>query len=84
MFSYNWLVLQRYTIAAPEPLPAGKAVVRFSFDYDGGGVGKGGTGHLFTGTIGKAVVDLGPSKPGDREKAAGAQAEAAAARALRD
>jgi arylsulfatase len=32
-----------YTVEAPEKLPAGKHSLRFHFDYDGGGVGKGGT-----------------------------------------
>jgi len=47
MFTYNWLGLQRYTVAAKQALPAGKATIRFEFAYDGGGVGKGGTGKLF-------------------------------------
>jgi arylsulfatase A-like enzyme len=32
-----------YTIEAPKKLTAGKHSVRFYFDYDGGGIGKGGT-----------------------------------------
>ncbi len=46
-YTYNWLGLQRYTIAAKQPLPAGAATVRFDFAYDGGGIGKGGTGTIF-------------------------------------
>src|SRR3984893_15856901 len=46
-YTYNWLGLQRYTVAAKQVLPAGKATIRFEFAYDGGGVGKGGTGTLF-------------------------------------
>jgi arylsulfatase len=46
-YTYNWLGLQRYTVAAQQPLPAGKATIRFEFVYDGGGLGKGGTGTLF-------------------------------------
>jgi arylsulfatase len=46
-YTYNWLGLQRYTVAAKEALPAGKATIRFEFAYDGDGVGKGGTGTLF-------------------------------------
>jgi arylsulfatase A-like enzyme len=46
-YTYNWLGLQRYTVAAPQALPAGKATIRFEFAYDGGGIGKGGTGTLF-------------------------------------
>jgi len=45
-YTYNWLGLQRYTIAAKQALPAGKATIRYEFAYDGG-VGKGGTGTLF-------------------------------------
>jgi arylsulfatase A-like enzyme len=45
-YTYNWLGLQRYTIAAKQALPAGKTTVRFEFAYDGGGVGKGGAGTL--------------------------------------
>ncbi len=46
-YTYNWLSLQRYTVAAKQALPPGKATIRFEFAYDGGGVGKGGTGTLF-------------------------------------
>jgi arylsulfatase A-like enzyme len=46
-YTYNWLGLQRYTLAAKQALPAGKATIRYEFAYDGGGVGKGGTGTLF-------------------------------------
>ncbi len=46
-YTYNWLGLQRYTVAAKQALPAGKATIRFEFAYDGGGVGKGGMGTLF-------------------------------------
>jgi hypothetical protein len=38
---YNWFGTV-YTVEAPEKLPAGKHAVRFHFDYDGGGLGKGG------------------------------------------
>jgi len=46
-YTYNWLGLQRYTVAATQALPAGKATIRFEFAYDGGGIGKGGVGTLF-------------------------------------
>ena len=45
-YTYNWLGLRRYTVAAPQALPVGKATVRFEFTYDGGGIGKGGVGTL--------------------------------------
>jgi arylsulfatase len=46
-YDYNFLGLERFTIAATQPLPAGKATIRFDFAYDGGGMGKGGTGTLY-------------------------------------
>jgi len=46
-YTYNLLGLQRYTVTAKQALPAGKATVRFEFAYDGGGIGKGGTGTIF-------------------------------------
>jgi arylsulfatase len=46
-YTYNFLGLQRFTVAAATPVPAGKATIRFDFAYDGGGLGKGGTGTLF-------------------------------------
>lgn len=45
-YIYNFLGLQRYTVAAKQALPAGEATIRFEFAYDGGGVGKGGVGTL--------------------------------------
>jgi hypothetical protein len=44
-YTYNYLGLQRFTIAASKAIPGGKATVRFDFAYDGG-MGKGGTGTL--------------------------------------
>ena len=41
-YTYNWLGLRRYTLAAKQALPAGKGTIRFEFAYDGGGIGKGG------------------------------------------
>jgi arylsulfatase A-like enzyme len=46
-FIYNWVALERYTITSPDPLPKGKNTIRLDFAYDGGGLGKGGTGTLF-------------------------------------
>ncbi len=46
MYTYNFLGLQEYTVAATEALPAGKSTIRFEFVYDGGGAGKGGVGTL--------------------------------------
>jgi arylsulfatase A-like enzyme len=45
-YTYNFLGLQRYTVAAKQALPAGKTTVRFEFAYDGGGIGRGGVGTI--------------------------------------
>ena len=47
VYTYNFLGLQRFNIAAAQPLAAGKATIRYEFAYDGGGMGKGGMGTLF-------------------------------------
>jgi len=46
-YTYNFLGLKRFTVAAKNPVSAGKATIRFEFAYDGSGLGKGGTGTLF-------------------------------------
>lgn len=46
-YDYNFLGLQRSSIVASKPLAPGKATIRFDFAYDGGGLGKGGTGVIF-------------------------------------
>jgi len=45
-YDYNFLGLRRYTVAGKEKLAPGKATIRYEFAYDGGGLGKGGTGSL--------------------------------------
>src|SRR5450432_2247897 len=45
-YSYNWLGLKEYTVAATQPLAAGKATIVFDFAYDGGGTGKGGAATI--------------------------------------
>ncbi len=46
-YTYNFLGLQRFTVAATQPLPVGKATIRYEFASDGPGMGKGGTGTIF-------------------------------------
>jgi arylsulfatase len=46
-YDYNFLGLQRYTVAATQKLTPGKHTVKFEFAYDGGGPGKGGMGTLY-------------------------------------
>jgi arylsulfatase len=55
IYTYNFLGLARYTVAAPSVLPAGAASVKLDFVYDGGGLGKGGTATLFVND--KAVAE---------------------------
>ena len=45
-YDYNFLGLQRHSIASSKPLAPGKHTIRFDFAYDGGGPAKGGTGTL--------------------------------------
>jgi len=46
-FTYNYFGMTYTTVAGKEKLPAGKAIVRYEFAYDGGGRGKGGAAKLF-------------------------------------
>lgn len=41
-YCYNFLGLQQFKVSGSEAMAAGKATVRLNFDYDGGGIGKGG------------------------------------------
>ena len=45
-FTYNWLGIERYQIAADHALPPGEQVLRFDFAYDGGKPGAGGVGRI--------------------------------------
>jgi arylsulfatase len=46
VFHYNLVDVQRYTVAGPDKLSAGKHTVVIDFKYDGGGLGKGGLATL--------------------------------------
>lgn len=46
-YDYNFLGLERFTVAGTEKLKPGTATIRFEFAYDGGGLAKGGIGTLF-------------------------------------
>jgi arylsulfatase len=46
-YDYNFLGLERFTVASDRPLQPGPSTIRFEFAYDGGGVGKGGIGTLY-------------------------------------
>ena len=46
-YDYNFLGLERFTIESSKKLTGGKSTIEFDFEYDGGGVGKGGKGTIF-------------------------------------
>ncbi|MEQ8190873.1 MAG: arylsulfatase [Candidatus Eremiobacterota bacterium] len=46
VFAYNLLGLKRFIISSDEKLPHGKVTITYDFKYDGGGMGKGGTGTI--------------------------------------
>jgi len=46
VFQYNLCGVERYTVAGTDKLSPGKHVVAVDFNYDGGGVGKGGQATL--------------------------------------
>ncbi|MGH2609324.1 MAG: arylsulfatase, partial [Tepidiformaceae bacterium] len=58
-YCYNLFGLKRFTVEGKKPLPEGQHQVRMEFDYDGGGLGKGGNVRLFLdGTkVGEGRVD---------------------------
>ena len=45
-FTYNWFGLDRYTVASQNPLPDGKATIRYEFVCEGGGSGESGVGTI--------------------------------------
>jgi arylsulfatase len=45
-YCYNFLGLQEYKVQVPNALAPGKATIRMNFDYDGGGLGKGGMASI--------------------------------------
>ena len=46
LFHYNFVNVEHYSVAASQALAPGKHTIVFDFTYDGGGIGKGGTGTL--------------------------------------
>ena len=62
-YTYNFLGLERFSVAASEPIAAGNAKIRFEFAYDGGGLGKGGLGTLFVNDKKVAQGRIGRTQP---------------------
>ena len=46
IYTYNYAGLSVSRIASAKPLPEGKVTIRYEFEYEGGGLGKGGTGTI--------------------------------------
>jgi hypothetical protein len=46
-YTYNFLALTHFDIAADKAVSAGKSTIRYEFVYDGGGLAKGGVGTIF-------------------------------------
>ena len=59
MFTYNWVGKSQYDVKATKALTPGKHTIVFKFDYDGGGLGKGGNGTFIIDGIeaGKGRID---------------------------
>jgi arylsulfatase A-like enzyme len=59
MYTYNFLGLKAFKIAAATPVSAGRATIKYEFTYDGGGLGKGGTGTIFVNgnKVGEGRID---------------------------
>jgi arylsulfatase len=64
MYTYNWLGLERFTVASNDTVSAGKANIRFEFAYDGGGIAKGGTGTLFVNDKNVGTGRIEKTQPG--------------------
>ena len=63
-YDYNFLGLQRTSIASSKKLAPGAAQVRLQFAYDGGGPGKGGIASLFVNGEKVAEGRIGVTQPG--------------------
>jgi len=46
IYTYNFLGLERFTVASDSTVPAGAATIVLDFVYDGGGLGKGGVATI--------------------------------------
>ena len=55
VYTYNYLGLERFTVASTSAIPTGDATILLDFVYDGGGLGKGGKATLSVN--GKAVAE---------------------------
>jgi len=63
-YTYNFLGLQSFSVAAQQPVPPGKATIRYEFAYAGGGLGKGGISRIFVNDKKVAEGRIGRTQPG--------------------
>ncbi|QDY70459.1 arylsulfatase [Qingshengfaniella alkalisoli] len=63
VYAYNWLGLERFSVEAPDPLPAGETQIVLDFAYDGDGLGKGGLATLFVNGDAVASGRIGKTQP---------------------
>jgi arylsulfatase len=63
VYTYNFLGLERFTVASPTTVPADAATVVLDFVYEGGGLGKGGVATISVN--GKPVAEgrIGRTQP---------------------
>src|SRR5262249_24413906 len=59
VYEYNYFGHARHIVTGSEKISPGPAAVRVEFEYDGGGVGKGGTATLFVNDkkVGEGRID---------------------------
>jgi arylsulfatase len=62
-YCYNFLGLKEYKVSAPQAIAPGKATIRMNFDYDGGGLGKGGTATLLVNGVKAASGRIERTQP---------------------
>jgi len=62
-FTYNYLGMEHYNLVSPQPLNSGKHTLTYSFSYDGGGPGKGGTGIILVDGIKLAESRIEKTEP---------------------
>ena len=63
VYTYNFLGLERFTVAAEEAVPPGPATIVMDFDYDGGGLGKGGEATILVNGEQVASGRIGRTQP---------------------
>lgn len=62
-YTYNWLGLNKTTIASDTPLPPGEHTIVFEFEYAGDGLGDGGKGTLKVNGESVASGDIAETTP---------------------